>query len=268
MNQWDVIYQYQPAHRAHLPDLVIIKPASHRKTRYAQNLLNPAWATSLGIALIAFSLGGILGPLSPEIRMEGSYLLSQAKVQLSTLYPKPYTLSPKALPASAPLVFAPLTTPDGASIDPVNTSFSIIVPKVGINAPIVANVDPARADAYNQVLKTAVAHASTSFTPDKDGTVYLFSHSTNYDWFVKDLNAVFYLLKNLDKGDTIVVFYKGVRYTYILKEKKIVSPKDVSYLVPTTGKKSLILQTCWPPGSTTERLLLFADMVEEKGVSI
>ena len=48
-----------------------------------------------------------------------------------------------------------------------------------------------------------------------------------------------------------------------ITDKRIVSPKDVSYLVPQTGKKSLILQTCWPPGSTTERLLLFADLVEE-----
>ncbi len=94
--------------------------------------------------------------------------------------------------------------------------------------------------------------------------MYLFSHSTNYDWFVKDLNAVFYLLKNLTDGDLIVIYYKGRQYTYKLREKRVVKPTDVSYLIPQKGTRTLILQTCWPPGSTTERLLLFADLVEEQ----
>ncbi len=220
----------------------------------------------LGIAMVAISLGGMLGPMTPELRMEANYYLSQARRAFKPQVLAQSTL--KALPASVPTVFEPLTTPDGATIDPVNTEFSLIVPKVGINAPVVANVDPSKADEYNEVLKTAVAHAATSFTPDGDGTMYLFSHSTNADVFVRDLNAVFYLLKNLEKGDTIVVFYQGTRYTYSVTDKKVVSPKDVSYLVPETGKKSLILQTCWPPGSTTERLLIFAEMVEEKGTAI
>jgi len=94
--------------------------------------------------------------------------------------------------------------------------------------------------------------------------VYLFSHSTNYAWFVKDLNAIFYLLKNLHTGDQIVLVYKEKVYTYALREKRVVSPTEVSYLAPVSGTRGLILQTCWPPGSTTERLLLFADLIQEQ----
>jgi sortase A len=161
-------------------------------------------------------------------------------------------------------VINPLKTANGSVINPINTEFAIVVPKIGINAPIVEGVDPTNPKEYNRVLNMAVAHSSTSFTPDKSGTVYLFSHSTNYDWFVNDLNAVFYLLKNLEDGDYIVLFYKGVRYTYRLTEKRVVKPSEISYLVPQVGKKNLILQTCWPPGSVAERLLLFADLVEEQ----
>ncbi len=214
--------------------------------------------TAAYILIAAAAVGGIISYL-PRVTLETRYLLSQTRDKIFQI------AAPVRITAlETKTVIDPLKTANGSVIQPVNTEFSIVVPKIGINAPIVAGVDPANPKEYNKVLATAVAHSSTSFTPDKAGTVYLFSHSTNYDWFVKDLNAVFYLVKNLENGDYIVLFYKGVRYTYQLKEKRIVQPGEISYLVPQVGKKNLILQTCWPPGSTTERLLLFADLVEEQ----
>lgn len=242
MQRWGVIYEYsarRPSHkRSHLFRLI-------------------------AFGLIALSLGGITGPLTPALRLEASYYIRTLR-DTAALAVNP----PKPLPKSVPVVFNPLVTEDGSSIAPVNTDFSIIVPKIGVNAPIIASVDPANPGEYLEALKAGVAHAASSYTPDKGGTTYLFSHSTNYDWFVKDLNAVFYLLKNLGQGDLVVVFYKDTRYTYRLTSKRIVSPRDISYLVPQAGGKRLILQTCWPPGSTTERLLLFADLVEEYSQSI
>jgi LPXTG-site transpeptidase (sortase) family protein len=150
----------------------------------------------------------------------------------------------------------------------VNQDFSIVIPKIGVNAPVIANVDPTTFAKYADALKAGVAHAGTSFLPDGNGTVYLFSHSTNYDWFVKDLNAVFYLVKNLNKSDTIVLIYNRKRYTYKITGKQVVASKSTSYLYPSAGKKNLILQTCWPPGSTAERLLIFADLIDSQGTSI
>lgn len=277
MHSWEILYEYDPKH-PHSAGLVTIRPTTHAKQRGMNSATTKRGVVAhfsargisraLGFTLVAISLGGMIGPVTPEIRMESAYLLSQAKAQLSTIYPLRSTISPTALPASAPVVFDPLVTPDGASIDPINTEFSVVIPKIGVNAAVAANVDPANADEYLEALKVGVAHANSSFLPDQDGTTYLFSHSTNFDWFVKDLNAVFYLLKNLEKDDKIVLFYKGKRYTYTLTDKKVVSPKDVSYLVPETGTKKLILQTCWPPGSITQRLLIFADLVEDQGVSL
>jgi len=172
------------------------------------------------------------------------------------------------LPPAVPVVFNPLVTPEGAAIEPVNREFSLIVPKIGINAPVIAAVNPANPGVYLEALQKGVAHAATSFFPDEAGTVYLFSHSTNYEWFVRDLNAVFYLLKNLEAGDLVVIFYKGNRYTYRLTEKRIVGPKEVGYLVPQAAERRLILQTCWPPGSVAQRLLLFAELIEETAQAV
>jgi len=212
--------------------------------------------------LLALGLGGVLGPMIPTIRLESSYLISQAQSAITQKFN-----SQPPLPASAPVVFQPLVDGNGAPITPINEDFAIIIPKIGVNAPIIANVDPTKPAKYADALKAGVAHAGTSFLPDGEGTVYLFSHSTNYDWFVRDLNAVFYLVKNLDSGDTIVLLYNKKRYTYKITGKQVVSPKNVSYLYPGVGRRNLILQTCWPPGSTTERLLIFADLVE-RGATI
>lgn len=194
--------------------------------------------SKVGVALVAFALGGIVGPMAPALRLETAYAVKRAtEAKLAVL------------PPSVPVVF-----------DPVNRDFSLIIPKIGVNAAVIPSVNPANTKEYLDILKTGIAHASTSFVPG-EGTTYLFSHSTNYDWFAKDLNAVFYHLKNLTEGDTIVVFYKGKQFTYRLTEKRIVKPSEISYLVGVAGDKRLILQTCWPPGSTTERLLIFAELI-------
>jgi len=229
MQKGEVIYQYQPL---------------------------PSWPRMLGFALLALGLGGFTGPFIPALRLESAYAITQIQ---STYTPK----SPvKNLPASAPVFINPMVAPDGSAITPINTDFSIVIPKIGVNAPVIANVDPTSPDTYGSALLEGVAQSSTSFTPDQNGMTYLFSHSTNYDWFVKDLNAVFYLLKDLKVGDYVVLYYKGKQYTYQISSTKIVSPKDISYLMPQSGKKGLILETCWPPGTTTDRLLMFADLVQ------
>lgn len=248
MQTWEVIYQYSPD--SSTQTTVIIRPVAEARNK-------PAYARMIGLGLLAFSLGGIISPFISPLNLEASYALRQAASYVHR------NTATKPLPTSVPIVFNPLVSADGSAIIPVNQDFSLVIPKIGVNAPVIANVDPANATQYKAALLTGVAHASTSMLPDDNGTVYLFSHSTSYDWLVKDLNAVFYLLKNLKEGDLIVLVYKNKHYTYRLRETRIVAPTDVSYLTPQTDKKSLILQTCWPPGSTTERLLVFADLIQE-----
>ena len=236
---------------------------SHYQTKkHGMQSETSLWQT-IGFGIVALSLGGIIRPLIPTIRIELNYNLPRIQEVVSRLWVKP---APQ-LPGSVPKVFTPLLDDQGSEIVPSDTNFSIIVPKIGINASIIPSVDPTNPTSYDEALLKGVAHASTSFFPDENGVVYLFSHSTNYEWFVKDLNAVFYLMKNLEPSDLIVLIYKGTRYTYTLTEKRVVAPSEISYIAPIGGKRMLILQTCWPPGSTTERLLVFADLIETREAS-
>jgi sortase A len=143
---------------------------------------------------------------------------------------------------------------------PSDTNFSILIPRIGATAKIFPNVDPSNENQFLPILMKGVAHAAGSVFPGMNGNVYLFAHSTDNFWDVGRYNAVFYLLKDLKKGDDVVIFYKNQRYNYVVTGSKIIDPSNVSYLVNSQNqdKQQLILQTCWPPGTTFQRLLVFA----------
>ncbi len=141
---------------------------------------------------------------------------------------------------------------------PEDPNFSIVVPKVGANAKILPNIDAADDRVYLEALKKGVAHALGTAFPGEGGHIFLFAHSTDYIWNVGYYNAIFYLLYKLENGDEVNVFYHGQRYVYQVIDKRVVDPSQVEYLTRKTNREFLTLQTCWPPGTTLKRLLVFA----------
>lgn len=146
---------------------------------------------------------------------------------------------------------------------PEDPQFSIVIPKIGANARILPNVDASDKDVYLSALQKGVAHASGTTFPGEGGHIYLFAHSTDYFWNVGSYNAVFYLLYKLEKSDEIDIFYNGQRYVYRVVGSQIVDPSQVEYLTRKSNKDFLTLQTCWPPGTTLKRLLVFATRAAE-----
>ncbi len=144
------------------------------------------------------------------------------------------------------------------AIAPVNTDFAIVIPKINANSKVIANVDPAKYGVYIEALKHGVAHAEGTAYPGQVGNSFLFAHSVGNFWEVNRWNAVFYLLRELESGDEIDIFYKGERYIYQVYDKKVVLPNDIKYIEPQADFPKLTLQTCWPPGTTLRRLLVFA----------
>lgn len=144
-------------------------------------------------------------------------------------------------------------------IVPSDTSFSITIPKIGASAKVYPNIDPANSSEFVPVLQKGIAHAKGSVFPGFAGNVYLFAHSTDNWWNVGRYNAIFYLLKNLTKDDSIVVFFENKRYDYLVSEVLIVDPRDTQFIArPQTGEQKLVLQTCWPPGTAWKRLVVIA----------
>jgi|GEM_PF-655334 len=148
--------------------------------------------------------------------------------------------------------------PKGDQWSPPNTTFSIVVPKIDAKASIIANVDASLENDYQEALKKGVAQAKGTCFPGMDCTMYLFAHSAGSSLSALQNNAVFYLLRKLEKGDQLIIYYYGKKILYEVYGKEIVTEKDTHYITNTGNEERLILQTCDPPGTTLNRLLVFA----------
>ncbi len=151
---------------------------------------------------------------------------------------------------------------NSAEIKPVNTDFAVVIPKISANSAVIANVDPFNSSTYQLALRHGIAHAAGTAFPGHAGNSFLFAHSSS-DWYIANrYNSVFYLLNKLEKGDKVEAYYKGKKYTYIVSDKKLAEPTDISYLSPHTkeGDSTITLMTCWPPGTTIKRLIIVASL--------
>jgi len=133
----------------------------------------------------------------------------------------------------------------------------ISIPAVFIDEPVIYNVDPNNPAQYLEALKHGIAQASSTSFPGNGGLGYYFAHSSTPEFALK-YNAVFYLLYKLHTGDAIYLWHNGQRYDYAVISSIITSPNDLSFLHTTYPTETIVLQTCWPPGTSLERLLVFA----------
>lgn len=152
----------------------------------------------------------------------------------------------------------PLPGTNQKKLEPPNTEFSIIIPKIGASSGIVANVDPNNKDLYISALKKGVAHALGTSFPGGNGNIFLFAHSTDTFYNMARYNAVFYLIGKLQKGDEIDIWYRGKKYIYIVDKILVVGAKDTYYMGKIGEGNTLTLQTCYPPGTTLKRLVVTA----------
>lgn len=144
-----------------------------------------------------------------------------------------------------------------------HTVNGITIPAIFVDEPVVFNVDPNDETVYLKALKNGIAHASGTSFPGAGGIGYYFAHSSFPD-VVRQYNAVFYLLGKLKEGDEIYIWHEGKRGDYKVYQKIETLPDDVSFLHAQYDTETIVLQTCWPAGSTVKRLLVFAKFVPAK----
>lgn len=152
------------------------------------------------------------------------------------------------------------TSAQNKPLVPVDTDFGIVIPKINANAPIVSRVDPFDQAVYQQALAKGVAHADGTSLPDEDGAMFLFAHSSVNFLEARQFNSVFYLISKLENGDDIDIYYENEAIPYKVTNTLIVSPDDVRYL-DNNDSDTLRLMTCYPAGTTLQRLIVEAEKV-------
>lgn len=143
----------------------------------------------------------------------------------------------------------------------------IVIPKIGKNVPMIDikqwNVDGLDElnDIFMDELEDGIVRYPGSARPWEFGNAFIFGHSSNFPWVAGDYNDVFALLDRLEIGDEVISYYEGQKYTYKITEKQVINPNDVSVLKRETNKKEMTLMTCWPIGTTYNRLLVIGELV-------
>ncbi len=146
----------------------------------------------------------------------------------------------------------------------------LIIPKLGINVPIVRpSMDALMKEDWKQfetdiqsALKGGVVHYPGSARPGQAGNFFVTGHSSYYPWDSGQYKDVFARLHGLDPGDTYTVYYGGDRHTYRVIKKYEVKPSNVSVLDQPTTKRFSTLMTCTPVGTTLRRLIVQAEEID------
>lgn len=212
----------------------------------------------VGNALFLAGIIGFIFMFGPLISAETGYRVDKIKGIKRTV---PNMVVSSQTTESGDINFASLANPSETSIIPVSTEYGIVIEKINANARIMPGVNPGNEREYVKALSLGVAEALGSTPPGQPGNLYLFSHSTDAPWNIVRFNAIFYLLKELEAGDKVIVFYKNRRFDYVVFDKSIVDPNDVSYLTNRYDTPVLTLQTCDPPGTLLNRLIVRAKLV-------
>jgi LPXTG-site transpeptidase (sortase) family protein len=192
-----------------------------------------------GAGLVAFAVVGVIFTFGPIAKTEFIYQFGtkeQAEVSKFTEIVK--TSRAKEL-----------------GLDPY---FSLFIPKIDAKAKVIANVNAGNPKEYLSALQEGVAHAAGTNFPGQGKTVYLFSHSTDSPVNIARYNAIFYLLRKLEPGDRVLVYFLDQEHEYVVTEKLVTDGLDTTWMKDDGQGERLVLQTCDPPGTTWKRLMVIA----------
>lgn len=231
---------------------VVSEPKSKKRKRKSRIAINAVIDGIVVVSLVYILLA------------YGPFLFQELRYYTMNLFGKSYAISEdidSAGPKPAGSVVGSIIqgTPS-IGIEPKDKDFGIIIEKLGVNEVVVPDVDPEDKDSYRRALKVGVAHAEGTKYPGETGNVYLFSHSTANVWDIVRYKSYFTLLRKLEPGDRVILFYEGNRYDYEVYETKVIDPEDTSDLTGYSEFPIVTLQTCEPPGSDAQRLVVKAKL--------
>lgn len=177
--------------------------------------------------------------------------------------------SPPEHPAAAGVT--PESPPSELLAWGLSRSFSLSIPSLGIRAPVLS---PSRnfwdgrlwdlLEEQMQVgLRFGLVEYPHSTAPGSEGALIIAGHSSPPDAAAaaSAYGTVFARLPEIQPKDTITVHASGGSFLYRVKSTRIVSPAETAILAQESGIHLLKLITCYPVGTTRDRLLVVAEYV-------
>ncbi|MDQ3897762.1 MAG: class E sortase [Actinomycetota bacterium] len=155
------------------------------------------------------------------------------------------TVDPAATSSTPTTAAAAPTTSVPAEVVQGEAAAVIAIPKIGLDEMVVEGVGV-------EELKKGVGHYPDTKMPGEKGNAALAGHRTTY-------GAPFNRLDDLVAGDAISITTTAGTFRYEVKEKRVVTPDEVSVLDDTPDNR-LTLTTCHPKYSAESRLIVVAQL--------
>lgn len=211
---------------------------TRRNTRLRRAFVAFGWMRDFGLILIAFAAWQLWGTsieqsqAQQSLRQQFESHLPSAGAQTATEATGP-TLISAAISVHEP--------PEGAVVGRLQ------IPAIGVDQYIVEGTSESD-------LSEGPGHYIGTSMPGQAGNVAIAGHRTTY-------GAPFYNLNALKVGDQIsVTSNSGQQFTYVVSTSPVaVSPQDVSVLDASSDNR-LTLTTCNPRFSSSQRLVVVADL--------
>lgn len=145
----------------------------------------------------------------------------------------------------------------GIKTNPIPEGFWLIIDKISVRAPVIADVDPSDENVYQKALENGAVHSKGNVHPGEKGNCFIFGHSSYYENKPGNYKTIFSCLPDLTSGDKITIYYNEKEYNYVVSYTKIVDPSDVN-VIKNTLEERLTLMTCWPLGTDKQRFVVVA----------
>lgn len=172
-----------------------------------------------------------------------SPLSSVPPVRASDIAAVPSYLNNNSYKASS---WFPSAKPFTPTINSDLQTYTISIPKL--------KVENATVEIGGEDLKKSLIAWPTSATPGNYGVNIIFGHSELPQFAnPKDYSGIFTSIMDLKDGDVIYVDYDGVRYKYVVFDRQVVDPDNLSVLEQRFDDRYLSLITCVPPGTLWKR---------------
>jgi len=123
----------------------------------------------------------------------------------------------------------------------------IVIPAIHVDSLVVEGDDW-------EALKKGAGHRVASVNPGQRGNMVISGHDDVF-------GEVFRYIGDLKPGDEVHVYSKEAKFTYAVRNRRIVEPTDVSVL-QTTTEPTLTLITCYPYLVDSQRMIVFAQLAK------
>lgn len=154
----------------------------------------------------------------------------------------------------------------------VSQAYSMSIPSLGIRTPILLPSMRFWAsrqwNLLEEQMQVGLRHGSVAYphsvTPGEVGNLIIAGHSSPPTQRAAEsaYGSLFERVPELSIGDQIVVTTNGKRMTYAVSDSTVVSPSETEVLLQQNDESVIKLITCFPVGTTKDRMVVTARLVE------